>query len=302
MWLCRRKENGTANRHSKNLMELSVGQLLAQRASVSRREALRLISSGLVSVDGKTCLSISAKVTPESEVRLEGEVLASTPPRRQVLLYHKPVGEVCSNVSEDGRSVFDSLPVPDEGKWIMVGRLDINTSGLLLFTTDGELAYRLAHPKYKLDREYIARVRASRPGVVATSGLLAKLKRGVKLGTGDAKPAKFEDIVAMPSNSSRTRKKRAADERSRKPQGRRGQGNDRGDHNKDGASNQYFYLVVQEGRNRLVRKLWEHFGFQVSRLIRVRLGNIHLPQELKAGKHLLLNKADTKRLASCVEL
>ncbi|MCH9664636.1 MAG: pseudouridine synthase [Gammaproteobacteria bacterium] len=248
-------------------MELSLARMVAHRASISRRLAAEYISEDRVEVDGVICSSIAEKVSEDSLIKLNGELLiAAAKVKRQVLLYHKPVGEVCSSVAHGKPHVFGALPELDDGKWIMVGRLDINTSGLLLFTTDGELAHRLMHPKYKLDREYLARVKG-RPQHNFDAASMAMIKRGAKL---DGKQASFKDIMPLHRNSK--------------------------------SSNRYFYLVVQEGRNRLVRRLWEHFGYSVSRLSRVRFANISMPEELEAGDYVMLKKQDVRNLVACVDL
>lgn len=248
------------------MTDLSLARIVAQRASISRRLAAQYISNNQVEVDGEVCSSIAEKISEDSVIKLSGQELTGESVKRQVLIYHKPVGEVCSNVAQGRASVFEKLPSLDNGKWIMVGRLDINTSGLLLFTTDGELAHRLMHPKYKLDREYIARVKC-RPWQSFDNKALALVKKGAML---DGEHAEFVDLVPM--------------------------------HRKSNSSNRHFYLVVQEGRNRLVRRLWEHFGYSVSRLTRIRFANISMPEELEAGEHIILNKQDTRSLAACVSL
>lgn len=266
--------------------ELSLVQALSQYLNISRRQAAGLVQQNRVQINGRVCSSISAQVELAAAISLDGKKIQQEIIRRRVLLYYKPLGEISSqstkldiNEKQDIKSVtrvwdkevvrknnhpsaFDKLPSPEAGKWIMVGRLDINTSGLLLFTTDGEMAYRLMHPKYKLDREYIVRVRGE-----ITAKTLARLRKGIML---DGKISKFNDIVPMHANAK--------------------------------TQNQYFHLVVQEGRNRLVRRLWEVCGFQVSRLTRVRYANISLPQSLKPGQHMMLNKTDRRRLAACVDL
>ena len=166
--------------------------------------------------------------------------LPSTRTRPRVLLYHKPVGELVTRKDPEGRAtVFASLPA---GRWIAVGRLDLNSSGLLLLTDSGELANRLMHPRYGLEREYVARVRGE-----LNPDERKRLLEGILL---DGIPARFERIES---------------------------------HRESEGSNRWYRVVLQEGRNREVRRLFEALGHPVSRLSRVRYGPIELPPDLAAG-------------------
>jgi 23S rRNA pseudouridine2605 synthase len=179
---------------------------------------------------------------PADEILVDGKpVHRPGPEKTRVLLYHKPVGEIVTQSDPQGRrTVFDALP---PGRWVAVGRLDLNSSGLLLFTDSGELANRLMHPRYALEREYAARIRGElRPE--EKKQLLA----GVPL---DGQLARFESIETH----------------------REGEG-----------SNRWYRVVLKEGRNREVRRLFEALGHPVSRLVRLRYGPVDLPADLAPGR------------------
>ena len=226
-------------------------KVLANLGLGSRRKMERWIEAGRVTVDGSVA-TLGDRVYAGQALRLDGKPLeVDAAEQVRVLLYHKPVREVCSRDDPEGRkTVFERLPKLKSGRWISVGRLDFNTSGVLLFTTDGALANALMHPSSAIEREYLVRVmgRVDEP-------MLERLKDGVELDDG---PARFSDI-------------------------QEGGG--------DGI-NRFFYVVLMEGRNREVRRLWESQGTTVSRLKRVRYGEVFLPSKLKKGQWLELPQRD----------
>ncbi|HEX9802032.1 MAG TPA: 23S rRNA pseudouridine(2605) synthase RluB [Gammaproteobacteria bacterium] len=172
-------------------MSEKLQKVLARAGFGSRREIESWISEGRISVNGKLA-QLGDRVTEADVLRVDGHVVSKTRLEHshhcRVLLYHKPVGEVTSRSDPEGRpTVFDNLPGLRNGRWIAVGRLDINTSGVLLFTNDGELANRLMHPSYTIEREYAVRVL----GEVAPE-TLKRLREGVELEDG---PAHFNTIV-----------------------------------------------------------------------------------------------------------
>jgi 23S rRNA pseudouridine2605 synthase len=166
-------------------MQERLQKVLAQAGLGSRRQIEQWISAGRVTVDGKAA-ELGQKVSGRERISVDGKpvrIVAAGKIPPEVLIYHKPVGEVCSRDDPEGRpTVFEALPRPRQGRWVSVGRLDINTSGLLLFTTDGELANRLMHPAQEVEREYAVRVL----GEVDRS-LLQRLVDGVELEDGVAR-------------------------------------------------------------------------------------------------------------------
>jgi 23S rRNA pseudouridine2605 synthase len=202
------------------------------------------ISAGRVTVDGKVAL-LGDRIHANQQVRVDGhpvKIAAEAEQVCRVIAYHKPEGEICSRTDPEGRpTVFDRLPKIKDSRWIAIGRLDINTSGLLLFTTDGELANRLMHPKFEVEREYAVRVFGD-----VNDAMIQKLRTGVELEDGKAN---FKKVKSMG-----------------------GEG-----------INRWFHVVLTEGRNREVRRMWESQGAVVSRLIRIRYGDLLLPKHLPAG-------------------
>ena len=219
-------------------------KVLAEAGLGSRRDMEDLIMSGRVSVNGEPA-HIGQRILATDHVRINGKLIqrrvSKKPPR--ILVYHKPAGEIVSNDDPDGRpSVFDRLPTMKAGKWLAVGRLDFNTEGLLLFTTSGDLANRLMHPRYGIDREYAVRTLGN-----LEEGMRQKLLAGVELDDGMAQFSKIAD------------------------------GGGEG-------VNKWYRVVIGEGRNREVRRMFEAIGLTVSRLIRTRYGAMTLPSGLKRGR------------------
>jgi 23S rRNA pseudouridine2605 synthase len=231
-------------------------KLLALAGLGSRREMEALIESGRVTINGQVA-TVGAAVSEYDIVRVDSRPirLSFEPELPKVLIYHKPEGEIVSQDDPEGRaSVFDKLPRVRGAKWIAIGRLDMNTSGLLIFTTSGELANRFMHPRYEVEREYAVRIFGE-----LTEGQMLQLTQGIELEDG---PANFDVIY---------------------PQGGEG-------------SNHWYQVILREGRNREVRRLFEAFQLPVSRLMRVRFGPVNLPPRLKRGMMLELSPKEVTGL------
>ncbi|KJG40527.1 pseudouridine synthase [Photobacterium angustum] len=245
-------------------MSEKLQKVLARAGQGSRREIELMIQNGRVSVDG-----VVAKLGDRLEdlsvsVRIDGhkiELISSDEEICRILAYNKPEGELCTRHDPEGRrTVFDRLPRLNTGRWVSVGRLDANTSGLLLFTTDGELANRLMHPSRTVEREYMVRVFGE-----VTEQMVKNVVKGVELEDG---LARFEDVVYAG-----------------------GEG-----------MNHTFYVVITEGRNREVRRLWDSQGVTVSRLKRVRYGDVYLTKDMPRGGWSELELKEVNELRATVEL
>jgi 23S rRNA pseudouridine2605 synthase len=244
-------------------MSEKLQKVLARVGLGSRRYMEEVIAAGRVSINGRVA-QVGERIEPGDELRIDGRKVQfqiEDEIRRRVLIYYKPEGEICSRNDPESRpTVFEQLPAIANDRWVMVGRLDINSTGLLLFTNDGELANRLMHPSNEIEREYAVRVMGE-----VTPQIKNNMLKGVVLDDG---PAKFESFSEIGG---------------------------------DGI-NRWYQVVVKEGRNREVRRIFESQGLKVSRLLRTRYGTVILPRELRTGRWMELDKADIDNLTKSVEL
>ena len=244
-------------------MSEKLQKVLANRGLGSRRSMEKWIGEGRVKVNDRFA-KLGDRVEQDDVIVVDGKSIGKPSrkaPEQRLILYNKPQGQICSRNDPEGRAtVFDNLPGLKSQRWICIGRLDINSSGLLLFTTDGELANRLMHPSFSIEREYAVRVMGK-----VDDFMLARLRDGVQLEDG---MARFSDI-------------------------RRGGGT---------GINHWYYVVLMEGRNREVRRLWESQNLVVSRLKRVRYGNVFIPSRVKAGRWADLSRKESDELYSMVGL
>lgn len=236
---------------------------LAASGVGSRREMEEWIQNGWVTVNGKVA-QLGDKVQPEDQVLVKGSVIKLKWPDRlpRIILYYKQEGEIVSRDDPQGRvSIFDRLPQAASSRWVAVGRLDINTSGLLILTTSGELANRFAHPSFEVEREYAVRVL----GELGMDEMRLLTSEGVMLEDGLARVERI--------------------------------------HSQGGEGvNKWYNVVLKEGRNREVRRIFEHFGFTVSRLVRTGFGPIGLPNRLKRGQFYELNAAEVASVMKWADL
>ena len=234
-------------------MRQRIHKILADSGHGSRRGIERLIKQNKIEVNGEIA-TLGQLVSEKDSFKIEGKkiVLSARGNKgTRILMYNKKVGEICTRHDTKNRpTVFENLPKLNSGRWVSVGRLDINTSGLMLFTNKGELANRLMHPSSMIEREYIARIHG-----LVTKKVLQNLINGVELEDG---LARFTDVQE----------------------------------GKKGKTNQWFAMVIMEGKTREVRRLWESQNLEVSRLKRVRYGNLFLPASLKQGSYKELSKSE----------
>lgn len=236
---------------------------LAASGVGSRREMEEWIQNGWVTVNGKVA-QLGDKVQPEDQVLVKGSVIKLKWPDRlpRIILYYKQEGEIVSRDDPQGRvSIFDRLPQAASSRWVAIGRLDINTSGLLILTTSGELANRFAHPSFEVEREYAVRVL----GELGMDEMRLLTSDGVMLEDGLARVERI--------------------------------------HSQGGEGvNKWYNVVLKEGRNREVRRIFEHFGLTVSRLVRTGFGPIGLPNRLKRGQFYELNAAEVASVMKWADL
>jgi 23S rRNA pseudouridine2605 synthase len=232
-------------------------KVLARAGLGSRRELEQWITAGRVSVNGQI-VGVGTTVKEGDVVRVDGRLVPAGrlfARKLRVIGFHKPVGLVCTRKDEQGRpTVYEALPRVAGGRWLSIGRLDLTTSGLLLFTTEGELAHRLMHPSTGVEREYAVRVLGT-----VTPAMIERLKGGVLLDDGEAR---FDDVVDAGGSG----------------------------------ANHWYHVILREGRNREVRRLWDAVGVTVSRLIRVRYGPIALPREQRGGHWWELSPVEVNQL------
>ena len=235
-------------------------KFLARAGLGSRRQIEDWVRQGRITVNGAPA-QLGTRVNGAEKIEIDGKpvLVRAFRQRRRVLAYYKPVGEVTTRRDPEGRpTIFERLPPLRDGRWIAVGRLDLNTQGLLLLTTDGELANRLMHPSSEIEREYAVRVL----GEVAPA-TVRRLKEGVPLDDG---LARFDEI------------REAGGE----------------------GANHWYHVVLREGRNREVRRLWESQGVTISRLIRVRYGPVTLRRGLHPGRWDELDETQVGALLAAV--
>ena len=252
--------NGAANGAGNSAEDHKLQKLLAEAGLGSRRDMEEAITAGRVSVNGKTA-TLGQRITRRDVVRFDSKQVKLKTGREaaEVIIYHKPVGEIVTHDDPEGRpSVFDKLPPPSSGKWIAVGRLDFNTEGLLIITTSGELANRLMHPRYEVEREYSVRVMGE-----LTDDQMDQLLDGVELDDGPARFMKLEEGHFSDETP---------------------------------GINRWYDVMIREGRNREVRRMFEAVGVTVSRLIRTRFGPISLPRTLRRGQMRPLTPLEIKDL------
>lgn len=243
-----------------------ISKALAMSGVGSRRDCDGMIKNGIVTVNGKPAV-LGQQITAKDRIEVQGKPIRIKWQDRlaRIIIYHKPEGEIVSRRDPEGRTtVYDRIPLLRNKRFLAIGRLDYNTSGLLIFTTSGELANRFMHPRYQVSREYAVRIY----GEPLSSEQIKELKRGIRLEDGKAS---FNDVIKLEQQDSDSK-------------------------------NHWYKVVLLEGRNREVRRMFEHFGLTVSRLIRTRFGSIDLPPRLKRGNYYELNEIEVAKVMQGFDL
>ena len=250
-----------------HVMSEKLQKILATAGLGSRRELEKWIADGRVSVNGKVA-TLGDRAEADDRILVDGRpVKMAADDGIRVLMYSKPEGEVTTKSDPEGRpTVFDRLPRLQNGRWIAIGRLDINTAGLLLFTSNGELANRLMHPSYEVTREYLARIHGE-----VDDAMLRRLTEGVMLEDG---MARFSSVKAQHHR---------VDE-------------------DEGGRNRWYRVILAEGKTREVRRLWESQGVEVSRLKRIKYGPIELPSYVRKGEFIELEPKQVQALCRSVDI
>ena len=249
------KNKAIGERIQKKLANLGFG---------SRREIERLIEAGLVKVNNQKA-TLGQHLIGNELIQIKGRKVVlselKADQKTKIIAYHKPLGVLCTRKDEKGRpTVFDNLPTLKNARWVMIGRLDANTSGLLLFTNNGKVANDLMHPSGEIERQYLVRVFGE-----VNEEKLQQLENGIDLEDG---MAHFDNIIAIRPD--------------------------------DESKNNHFKVTLQEGRNREVRRLWEAVDCQVSRLKRVQYGTYEIPKTLKQGKTEALTQGEINQLINSI--
>ena len=240
-----------------------ISKYLANLGFASRRNITDLFKTKKITLNNKA-VNHNALVKDNDVINIDGEdFVVEINPETEVLIYHKPTGQVCSNVPTDKNdSVFQALPPRKKGKWIMVGRLDVNTSGLLVFSNNGDFVNQLTHPSSKIDREYLCRVYGD-----ISDNKLENIMKGVSI---NGEKSSFSDVVAVKKTSK--------------------------------SKNHWFYVCLFTGKNREVRKIWDTQKLTVNRLIRLRYGPIIMPDNLKPGGWKKFSKKEVTKLQELLKI
>ena len=240
-----------------------VSKYLANTGFASRRGIANLFSEKTILLNGKKAKQADLLADGDT-LTIDGEDhIVDLNPETEVLIYHKPTGQVCSNVpTEKNDSVFSHIPPRKKGKWIMVGRLDVNTSGLLVFSNNGDFVNFLSHPSSRIDREYLCRVYGD-----ITDKKIENVMKGVNI---NGEKSSFSDVVAVKKISK--------------------------------SKNHWFYVCLFTGKNREVRKIWSSQKLTVNRLMRLRYGPIIMPENLKPGGWKKFSKNEVSKLQNLLKV
>lgn len=239
---------------------LRISKALSISGVGSRRYCDDLVSNQKVLINSRVA-TLGQQIHLSDRIEVLGKPVKIKWPDRlaRIIIYHKPEGEIITRDDPKDRvSVFERIPLLKNKRFVAIGRLDFNTSGLLIFTNSGELTNHFTHPRYEVEREYSVRIY----GDLLTKPQINQLKQGINLEDG---VAKFSEIMLLESEN-------------------------------EEAKNHWYKVIIKEGRNREVRRMFEHFNLKVGRLMRTRFGPISLPPRLKRGQYYELNEIEVSQV------
>jgi 23S rRNA pseudouridine2605 synthase len=265
-------------------------KVLAQAGVASRRHAEQLIAAGRVTVNGNRISALGTKVSREDRIQVDGRAISRSESLHYYLL-NKPVSVITSVSDPQGRPTVLDLIKDVPVRVYPVGRLDYDTSGLLLLTNDGELAYRLMHPSYEIEKTYRAWVQGQ-----LSINALKTLCQGVQLEDGITAPAKVKHVNIV-SKGTRVKSKNNKDNKSIK-----GNNDNKVRKSNEGKHLEILEITIHEGRNRQIRRMFAAVGFPVVKLERIGFGTLTLENSLRSGTYRILTREEVKELRSQVRL
>lgn len=271
-------------------------KVLAQAGVASRRHAEQLIAAGRVTVNGNIVTALGTKISREDRIKVDGRAISQSESLHYYLL-NKPASVITSASDPQGRPTVLDLMKDVPVRVYPVGRLDYDTSGLLVLTNDGELAYRLMHPSYEIEKTY--RVLVQGP---LSINALKTLRQGVQLEDGITAPAKVKRVNIVSKGTSVKSKNNKNNYDNKDSKGNKGNYDNKDNKSNEGKHLEVLEVTIHEGRNRQIRRMFAAIGFPAVKLERIRLGTLTLEKSLRSGTYRVLTREEVKELRSQVKL